>query len=167
MNIQPARRGSLYAPTDTHLAQTYQFANYQKLVPTPQGDTASNQVARFFILGSQEKLTRIRGFERNWDGYGSEKPIPEAIANAEARLPELYRLCTIDGVWREPLVSVSEIGEVSFEWWSGRRKVTMYFGENSVDVIRVWGVNTETEMDLQQMPMLGSFPAVWAWLYGS
>jgi len=167
MNMHPVRWGNLYAPSDTHTVQNFDLATYRKLSPAPQADAASNQVARLFILGSQDKLTRIRGFEQNWDEYGSAKPIPEAIANAEARLPELYRLCTIRGVWREPHVSASEAGEISFEWWSGSRKVTMYFGAQSVEIIRVWGVNMDTEMDLQQMPTLDSFPAVWAWLYGN
>lgn len=167
MNIHPIRSGSLYTPSDTHTAQSYGLSRYKRFGPAPQTDPDSNQVARLFIRGSQDKLTCIRGFDENWDGYGSAKPVPEAIANAEARLPELFRLCTMRGVWREPHVSASEAGEVSFEWWSGSRKVTMYFGENSVEMIRIWGVNMDTEMDLQQMPTLDSFPAVWAWLYGN
>jgi hypothetical protein len=43
----------------------------------------------------------------------------------------------------------------------------MYFGPHSVEVIRVWGVNMDTEMDLQPTPTLDGFPAVWAWLYGN
>ena len=163
----PVRRGTLYAPSDTRTAQNFSLARYQKLSPAPQSDPASNQFARLFTLGSQTKLARIRTLEKDWDGYGSAKPVSEAVANAEARLPELYRLSTIQGVWREPHISASEAGEISFEWWSGPRKVTMYFGDDAVEIIKVWGVNMDTEMDLQQMLTLDSFPAVWAWLYGN
>ena len=167
MILHPARRGTLYASSDTRTAQNFSIARYQKLSPAPQSDSASNQFARLLTLGSQTKLARIRTLKEDWDGYGSAKPMSEAIANAEARLPELYRLSTIQGVWREPHISASEAGEISFEWWSGPRKVTMYFGADTVEIIKVWGVNMDTEMDLQQMLTLDSFPAVWAWLYGN
>lgn len=167
MILHPVRWGTLYAPSDTHTVQNYGLWRYLKISPAPQSDAGSNQFARLFTLGAQDKLARIRALEANWDGYGSARPNPGAIANAEARLPELYRLSTLQGVWREPHVSASEAGEISFEWWSGPRKVTMYFGEQFVEVIKVWGINMDTEMDLQQMPALDAFPAVWAWLYGN
>ncbi len=64
-------------------------------------------------------------------------------------------------------MSASEAGEISFEWWSGSRKVTMYFADHTAEIMRVWGINMDTEMDLQLMPTLDSFPAVWSWLYGN
>lgn len=167
MNMHPAKRGPIYAPNDTHTVQVFDLAHYRRSSPALQTDAVVNQFARLFTLSSQQKLSRIRGYQQNWDGYGSAKPTAEAIANAEARLPELYRLTTLQGVWREPHVSASEAGEVSFEWWSGSRKVTMYFSDHAAEIMRVWGVNMDTEMDLQPMPTLDSFPAVWSWLYGS
>lgn len=167
MNLHPVKHGGVYAPSRTHTAESYGLASYRLSSPAPNDDAEANQLARLLTLSSQEKLAGIRSREEDWDGYGSAKPLPEALANAEARLPELYRLSTIQGVWREPHVSASEAGEISFEWWSGSRKVTMYFGDDSIELIRVWGVNMDTEMDLQQMPTLDGFPAVWAWLYGN
>lgn len=169
MTMHPASRGAIYAPSDTHTAHNFDLAHYRRSspMPEPDADAIANQFARLFTLSSQQKLSRIREHEENWDGYGSAKPSAEAIANAEARLSELYRLSTLQGVWREPHVSASEAGEISFEWWSGPRKVTMYFTDHAAEIMRVWGVDMNTEMELQPMPTLDSFPAVWSWLYGN
>lgn len=169
MTMHPARRGTILFQSDTHTADVYDFGHYRGSTPAIEQDTdaIANQVTRLVTLRSQETLSRIREYELNWDGYGSLKPSSEAIANAEARLPELYRLSKVQGVWREPHVSASEAGEISFEWWSGPRKVTMYFSDDAIEIMRVWGVNMDTEMELQLMPKLDSFPAVWSWLYGN
>lgn len=168
MNIHPARYRSVLAASSTATADEYGLPRYQRLMPAPeQAEAQANQLARFFTVTSQEKLASLLLLPEDWDGNGSLKPAETAVANASARLPELYRLTTVRGVWREPLVGASEAGEVTFEWWSGPRKVTMYFGPQSVEVIRVWGVNINTEMEHQLMPTLDAFPAVWAWLYGN
>ena len=171
MNVYATRCGSVLYGSETQTSHDYRpSARYQQLVlPPPPGfnEARVNQLARLLTLTSQQRLARLRTFQSGWDGYGSEAPRLEAIANAEARLPELYRLATVDGVWREPHISASEDGEITFEWWSDDRKVTMYFGADRLEIIRVWGSNIDSEMDLQPVPTLDGFPAVWAWLYGN
>jgi hypothetical protein len=168
MNLHPSRTGSMIVASATATAEEYGLARYQKHMPaSDQAEAEANQLSRLLIVSSQEKLSHLLSLETNWDGHGSEKPQAAAVANAAARLPELYRLCTLRGVWREPHVSSSEEGEVSFEWWSRQRKVTMYFGPSEIEVIRVWGPDIDTQMDQQQRFTLDAFPAVWAWLYGN
>lgn len=166
MRPTPARTGMLYSPSGTHTAEPYDFARYQTHYPNQNPDAAKNQLARFLTSRSQQRLNTLRSMDVDWDGYGSAKPNPDAIANAEARLPELYRLSTIEGVWREPHISSSEEGDITFEWWSGPRKITMYFAPTSMELYRVWGPNIDTEMAHVDLQSLDAFPEVWAWLYG-
>ena len=163
MNMHPTRHGSLLSSSMTNTADVYGLGRYSPM-PEEIGEPPQHQIARLLTSKSQQKLALIRNFDENWDGNGSARPMAEAIANAEARLPELYRLSTRVGVWREPQISASEDGEVLFEWWSGERKVTLYFAPESMEVIRSWGANIDTEMDQSPMPSLDAFAAVWSWL---
>lgn len=169
MNIIAVASGrrELFAPQETHTAWA-SYPTFRRSDPAVSGDDRDeSQLARVFTFDSRSKLAAMRSWSEDWDGNGSAKPNPSAIANAEARLPELYRLSTRDGIWREPLVSASEDGEVTFEWWSAGRKITAYFGENHVELILVWGANVDTEMELVRPASLERFQGDWAWLYGS
>jgi hypothetical protein len=59
MIVLPTKWGTLYASSATHTAREYGFARLQKHLPVPCEESQANQVARFFILGSQQKLARI------------------------------------------------------------------------------------------------------------
>lgn len=129
-------------------------------------DNSSGQLARFFVQRSQAKLRNLHDLPEDWDGAGSAAPNADAIANAAARLPELYRIGAAHAQWREPHISANEDGEVSFEWWCGPRKITMYFGSSTIELIRVWGENIQDEMSHVQVdPDLDEFAQAWPWLY--
>ena len=163
MSLHPAQHASLLSCSATHTVHPYGLSRYSSTseeIEEPQ----AHQVARLLTLKCQQKLASIRGYQEDWDNNGSAKPNAEAIANAEARLPELYRICTSVGVWRDPHISASEDGEIVFEWWNGQRKVTLYFLPEAMEVIRSWGTNIDTEMDERPVPSLDRFLAVWAWL---
>ncbi|RUR71288.1 hypothetical protein EJP67_30010 [Variovorax guangxiensis] len=163
MNLHPTRHGSLLSNSTTNTADAYGLGRYNPMTEEA-GDPPQHQIARLLTLKSQQKLALLRNLEEDWDGNGSAKPIAEAIANAEARLPELYRVSARVGIWREPQVSASEDGEVIFEWWSDERKVTLYFAPESMEVVRSWGTNIDTEMDQSSLPSLDAFADVWIWL---
>ncbi len=128
--------------------------------------TLSDQSGRFFLVQSQAALRKLAALPADWDGAGSAKPSPNAIANASARLPELIRVIGGGLTWREPHVSADEAGDVSFEWWQGNRKVTFYFGAESMLVVKVWGANIATEMEDQPIHHVSEFGEVWTWLNG-
>lgn len=170
--ISYSSRHSLYRQSETATAQRQGFSAYLGRQAERAGqidgeDPSSNQVARVFTVASQTKLKRLRELQENWDGAGSLAPIPAAVANASARLPELYRASAAVGAWREPHVSASDEGEVTFEWWCGPRKITTYFGAERVELIRVWGENIDTEMELSQLFTMSDFGIAWMWLYGN
>ena len=124
----------------------------------------AEQESRFFLVGAQEALRHLATLQPDWDGAGSPMPMPGAIANASARLPELYRVISLAGSWRMPHVSASESGEVTFEWWSGNKKLTLYFDELHMEVIRVWGANINDEMKVIPLPHPTYFFDSWEWL---
>ncbi len=67
--------------------------------------------------------------------------------------------------WSDPQVSASERGDIVLEWWSGPHKLTLYFGSSSVEYVRVWGPNIESEMDDGPLKTRDEFEALWRWLH--
>lgn len=122
------------------------------------------QSARFFILKSQERLRAVAQLQDNWDACGSRAPRREAIANASARLPELFRAVSSVGGWKDPHVSASENGDITFDWWSQHRKVTLYIGDVQLEVVKSWGSNIRHEMDVLDLPYPADFATIWEWL---
>lgn len=76
-----------------------------------------------------------------------DRPSEGAVESAVRFLPIIFdqskRLCA----WSPPHMTVSESGEVVFEWWRGFKKITLYFGEAAPEFLKVWGTDIETEMD--------------------
>lgn len=69
--------------------------------------------------------------------------------------------------WVPPHISASEAGEITFEWWDEGRKLTVYFGDHDMEVIRVWGADMDHEMDHFQIVKTAQVARAWAWLYGN
>jgi hypothetical protein len=168
------RIGQIFAPSQTQPAS--RNLGHMQYLGTPQPaqqtggdeDPGASQLARLFTQTSRQKLVEFAKLPADWDGRGSAAPRADSVANASTRLSELYRLATAHGVWREPHISSSEDGDVTFEWWSGRRKVTVYFGDDDgIEVLRVWGVDVAKEMELLHLSTLEGFVEVWSWLYGN
>jgi len=122
------------------------------------------QIERFAVQASERALRRVGSYPHNWDDCGSAAPQPAAVSRASAALTELYRVCS--GAWLPPHISASEEGEITFEWWSGARKLTMYIGATSMEVLKVWGVDLNNEMESVVLRDATNFGPVWAWLHG-
>lgn len=131
------------------------------------GNQSAFEVAPYLTQASAEKLRSVAQLPDDWDGEGSTRPNPASVGNALARLPEICRLAMVAGSWVPPHISASEDGEITFEWWEGARKLTIYFGANHMEVIRVWGTNMEHEMDHRFISDPAELAPAWAWLYGN
>lgn len=131
------------------------------------GDKSAGDVAPYLIQSSQSDLRRVAALPNDWDGAGSARPRPASVANAAARLPEFCRLAMVADRWVPPHISASESGEVTFEWWDDVRKLTVYFGDHDMEVIRVWGTDMDHEMDHSQIVKTAQVARAWAWLYGN
>jgi hypothetical protein len=65
--------------------------------------------------------------------------------------------------WTEPLINYVD-QEVSLEWWNANKKLTIYFSEDAIDYIRVWGPNIKNEMEDGEIMNPFFFVALWQWL---
>jgi hypothetical protein len=66
--------------------------------------------------------------------------------------------------WREPLATESPWGETVFEWWSGQRKLTVYYSPKRIEYIRVWGPDIDSEMETGTIDSPVGFARLWTWL---
>lgn len=153
-------------------------SDYQTALPifseaesfTPSSLETTDQFDRRFIpefalFSSKVALTRLRSFNENWDGFGSQRPNPTAIDRAYPLLESLYRqaVCTTSR-WEQPNITASECGEIVFEWWVSARKLTIYLSDDDAYFIRVWGVDIDDEMDDGSLQDI-QFAELWTWLH--
>jgi hypothetical protein len=76
----------------------------------------------------------------------------EEVDKAANWLAGLYHLGAVSA---KPNLSMNYDGEISAEWWKEDRKIIVYFIDNNL--IKVWGVNIDTEMediDAQDWPLV-------------
>ena len=108
-------------------------------------------------------LTAMRSWPAGWNRYGALPPKPEAIAQAEAWLPQLQSCVE---KWHEPNVTASGIGEVALEWWHGKKKhLTLYLDGETIEYLKSWGNNINTEMMDGEIGSMEEMGALWAWLW--
>ena len=95
-----------------------------------------------------ERLERMRGLPEGWNGYDALPPDARAITRAGEWVQELYaEIRQWDLPWVDPLVSASADGDPVFEWWHGKKKITVYLMPGSVEYVRVWGPDVNDDMD--------------------
>jgi hypothetical protein len=67
-------------------------------------------------------------------------------------------------LWIEPHVSADEDGDVSFEWWKGRKKLTVYVTPKEVEYIKVDKTNSSLEMEDGSIETPVDRRILWNWL---
>ncbi len=130
------------------------------------GETTTDKLTSYLIQATMKELLRVARFPEDWDDAGSSAPRPSAVANASARLVEICGMAIQSGPWVAPHVSASETGDITFEWWNGQRKLTVYFGDTGLEVIEVWGPDIQEQMRVVQLNGGDAMAQSWAWLYG-
>lgn len=132
---------------------------------TPNSGFIDN-TARIALLPIQTRLNKLAVLSNNWDGNGSLAPNEETISKASSQICGFFMSTTKTRCqWIHPLISVSEVGEVTCEWWGiGQKKLTIYIGEDHTDYVKVWGLDIDNEMDEGSLDSLG-FVFLWKWLY--
>ncbi|MAK47791.1 hypothetical protein [Marinobacter sp.] len=110
------------------------------------------------------KIRELSKLPENWDDRGSAKPSKEAISQALSALEEFHAVIrNTNQSWAAPHISATEDGEVTMEWWSDSRKLSIYIDEANVDFIKVWGSNINNEMEDGEV-RCGTFYELWTWL---
>lgn len=109
------------------------------------------------------EILRVGKRQDDWDGYGSAKPSDTMVARAVAEAVSFIEEAFAAGLeWQHPLVGSNEEGEVSFEWWRGVKKLTIYVGAHENNFVSSWGSNIDTHM---HAGVLGAdeFVKQWRW----
>jgi hypothetical protein len=110
------------------------------------------------------KIKKLSGLPENWDDRGSAKPTRDAINQALSSLDEFYAVIRNTNMnWIAPHISATENGEVTMEWWSDSRKLSIYIEGKSIEYIKVWGRNINNEMEDGEI-RCGTFYKLWTWL---
>jgi hypothetical protein len=91
-------------------------------------------------------------------------PTERSIELASRWLPLIVvRASKLSG-WRTPHITSSEQGEIVCEWWRKEKKLTIYFGDDGVEFIKVWGADIEKDMESGDLATEWDVVAVWRWL---
>ncbi len=111
------------------------------------------------------KLRNLLTWSAGWNGYDSLAPNPDAVAHAEHWIISLFlEVADLGRIWIKPNVIADAEGEVVFEWWCGKKKLTVYIGDESAEFVQVWGTDIHSEMldgDAESISMCRS---LWLWL---
>ena len=67
-------------------------------------------------------------------------------------------------IWQEPEISGGPEGEVIFEWWQGRKKLTIYVSANTAEYIQVWGPDAIADMNDGEANTFSGCQRLWLWL---
>lgn len=107
-------------------------------------------------------IRRLQERPHNWDGYGSEPAKHDSVSDALSFVIEVADHIKAD--WINPVVGLSEDGNVTFEWWNGNKKLTLYIRPGEIDYVASWGPNIETQMESGLLDAAQFLPK-WRWLW--
>jgi hypothetical protein len=64
------------------------------------------------------------------------------------------------------IVNVSYDSDVVLEWWNKSKKLTFYINQSSLDYIKVWGSDIDTEMEDGSINSMHDYSIrrLWQWI---
>jgi hypothetical protein len=92
------------------------------------------------------------------------KPSNSAVDLASMWLPLIVSRTAKLGGWRSPHMTSTEQGEIVCEWWRSDKKLTVYFGDDGAEFIKVWGTDIEKDMESGELASEWDVVAAWCWL---
>jgi hypothetical protein len=125
-------------------------------------------VERIVKEALKETLTKLRNlltWSAGWNSYDSLEPNPEAISHAENWIGRLFlEVADLGLPWIQPNVIADANGDVVFEWWHGKKKLTVYIEDESAEYVQVWGTNIHSEMSNGDAEPISTCRSLWLWL---
>ena len=111
------------------------------------------------------QIDNLLRWSAGWNGYDSLAPNPDAVAHAEHWIVRLFlEVADLGRVWIKPNVIADAEGEVVFEWWYGKKKLTVYIGDESAEYVQVCGTNIHSEMSNGDAEPISTCRSLWLWL---
>ncbi len=112
----------------------------------------------------RDQLGAVAQREDNWDDRESKKPSAVALNNARRLMEELLDSVISAGhAWLTPFISSEEDGQITVAWHKGEHELHLIVTDKQVLYISVWGINIETEMDIDLLSKENYVP-LWKWL---
>lgn len=111
------------------------------------------------------KLRNLLTWCAGWNGYDSLAPNSDAVLHAENWIERLFlEVADLGLIWIQPNVIADANGDVVFEWWHGKKKLTVYIEDESAEYVKVWGTDTHSEMSEGDAEPISTCRALWLWL---
>ena len=121
----------------------------QRVPPTAVGSPAvSSEVTQaqpfhpLAIVDLDQAMNKMASLMQGTSRVPTQGAVELALEWLSLTFDRGYKL----GGWRRPHISSTEDGEVVFEWWQGKRNLTLYFSDNGAEYIEVWGPDMDNEM---------------------
>jgi hypothetical protein len=109
------------------------------------------------------EINDLLTWPEGWDGDDAPRPDPTAIRRALRWAEELYRDLRA-GLWIKPHISADDGGEVTFEWWKGRKKLTVYVSPAAVEYVKVEKLGSSVKLEDGLIDPSKKRLALWNWL---
>jgi hypothetical protein len=111
------------------------------------------------------KLQNLLTWNAGWNGYDSLVPNSDAVLHAENWIVRLFlEVADLGLTWIQPNVIADANGDVVFEWWHGKKKLTVYIEDESAEYIQIWGTNIHSEMSNGDAEPISTCRSLWLWL---
>jgi hypothetical protein len=115
------------------------------------------------LSDAERDIYDLYRWPEGWNGYDAAKPNPASIAHAQAWITQLYRDIRA-ALWIEPHVIADADGDVVFEWWNGRKKLTVYVSPNAAEYVKVEGPDISSDMEDGTIETPEDRRMLWYWL---
>jgi hypothetical protein len=116
----------------------------------------------------RDALTKIYDLlsrEENSNDDYTFVPNPDAVAQAKGLIVNLFQISEDLGLhWIEPSITASPEGEVLFEWWCEKKKLTIYVGGQTIDYVQVWGTDIHAKITDGDLESTSDCCSLWIWL---
>jgi hypothetical protein len=98
-----------------------------------------------------------------WDDDDAPRPDPTSVRRARSWAEGFYRDLKA-GLWIKPHVSADDGGEVTFEWWKGRKKLSVYVSPTAVEYVKVEKLDSSVRVEDGLIDPPKKRLALWHWL---
>lgn len=85
------------------------------------------------------------------------------IVNHPSTIVNILReICMFDN-YIDPVYALTPEGAHSYMWVNGRKRITLFFEEDRMEILKSWGSNIDTEMVYEDLD-LSKFNEYWEWM---
>lgn len=112
-------------------------------------------------------LSALEALRNNWDGRRGVAPSSALVDHAREVVAMLHAGAMTRGIrWEVPHVGSNERGQITLEWWSGPRTLTIFVRDiDQIEFLKAWGSDIASEMEDGEISRLSDFGTLSNWLF--